>query len=61
MRNVPPNRFLALLLLFVLPAGLISGLNTGKTEELRTAVDADVSSGEILAAHGLDLAAHRSG
>jgi hypothetical protein len=38
MRNVLPNRVFALLL-FVLPAGLLRGLNTGKKEELRTAVE----------------------
>jgi cell division protein FtsI/penicillin-binding protein 2 len=71
MRNVLPNRVFVLLLLFVLPAGLLRSVNTGKKEELHTAVGramegragaavvADVSSGEILAAHGLDLAAHQ--
>jgi hypothetical protein len=39
MRNVLPNRVFALLLFFVLPAGLLRGLNTGKKEELRTAVE----------------------
>jgi cell division protein FtsI/penicillin-binding protein 2 len=60
-----------LLLLFVGPAGLLSGVNTGRKEELRTAVEramegrggaavvADVSTGEILAAHEIEMAAHR--
>src|ERR1700679_3046863 len=71
MRNGLLSRAFALLLLFVGPAGLLSGVNTGKKEELRAAVEramegrggaavvADVSSGEILAAHELELAAHR--
>jgi cell division protein FtsI/penicillin-binding protein 2 len=59
------------LLLFVLPAGVLPKLNTANKEELQgaveravaghagTAVVADVVTGEILASHGLDLAAHR--
>jgi penicillin-binding protein 2 len=59
------------LLLFLLPAGLLSSVSTGKKEELRAAVNraikgrvgaivvADATTGEILAADGLDLAAQR--
>jgi len=71
MRNCPKIRVFAALLLTVLPAGVLSTVNTGKKEELRWAVElamkgrtgaavvADVSSGEILAAQGMELAAHR--
>jgi cell division protein FtsI/penicillin-binding protein 2 len=57
--------------LCALPAGVLPRLNTAKTEELQasveramaghagTAVVADVVTGEILAAHELDSAAHR--
>jgi hypothetical protein len=45
MRNVLPNRVFALLLFFVLPAGLLRGLNTGKKEELRTAVERAMKGG----------------
>jgi cell division protein FtsI/penicillin-binding protein 2 len=70
MRKCSKIRVFALLL-FVLPAGMLSGVNTEKKEELRAAVEhamegrggaavvADVATGEILAAHELDLAAHR--
>ncbi len=58
-------------LLFVLPAGVLSTVNTGKKEELRAAVErametragaavvADVETGQILAEQGLETAAHR--
>jgi cell division protein FtsI/penicillin-binding protein 2 len=71
MRKYSKTRAFALLLLFVLPAGLLSGVNTGKKEELRAAVEramegkagtavvVDVGSGEILAAHDLEVAAQR--
>jgi cell division protein FtsI/penicillin-binding protein 2 len=70
MRNCPKTCALALLL-FVFPAGVLTNLNTTKNEELRAAVEramegrtgaavvADVVTGEILAAHEIDLAAHR--
>jgi penicillin-binding protein 2 len=66
MRYCSKGRVIAVLLLF-----LLLGVNTGKKEELRAAVDramkeraggvvvADVITGEILAAHDLDLTAHR--
>jgi cell division protein FtsI/penicillin-binding protein 2 len=69
MRNHPKTCALALLL-FVFPAGVLPELNTAKKEELRVAVEramegragaavvADVLTGEILAAHEIDLAAH---
>jgi cell division protein FtsI/penicillin-binding protein 2 len=69
MRNRSKTCALALLL-FVLPAGVLTNLNTTKKEELRVAVEramegrtgaavvADVVTGEILAAHEIDLAAH---
>jgi cell division protein FtsI/penicillin-binding protein 2 len=59
------------LLLFVLPAGVLPRLNTAKAKELQASLDramdghsgavvvAGVVTGEILAAHELDLAAHR--
>jgi cell division protein FtsI/penicillin-binding protein 2 len=71
MRKCSRTRAFALLLLFVGPAGLLSGVNTGRKEELRKAVEramegrggaavvADVSTGEILAAHEIEMAAHR--
>ena len=57
--------------LIVLPAGVLLKLNTAKSEELQASVEramashagaavvADVVTGEILAAHELDSAAHR--
>jgi cell division protein FtsI/penicillin-binding protein 2 len=69
MRNRPRTCALALLL-FVFPAGVLPEPNTAKKEELRAAVEramegrtgaavvADVVTGEILAAHEIDLAAH---
>jgi cell division protein FtsI/penicillin-binding protein 2 len=69
MRNRPKTCVFALLL-FVFPAGMLSKLDTAKKQELRVAVEramerrtgaavvADVVTGEILAAHEIDLAAH---
>ena len=71
MRNCAKIHVFALLLLIVLPAGVLRSVNTGKKEELRWAVElamkgragavvvADVTTGEILAAQGMELAAHR--
>ena len=71
MRNCSTIRVFAALLLFVFPAGVLTKFNSEKKEELRVAVEramegragaaavADVVTGEILAAHELDLAAHR--
>jgi cell division protein FtsI/penicillin-binding protein 2 len=71
MWNRPKTGVFAALLLFVLPAGLLSTEDTGKKEKLQEAVRratrgrvgaaivADVATGVILAADGLDLAAHR--
>jgi cell division protein FtsI/penicillin-binding protein 2 len=72
MRNCAKIRIFALLLLIVvLPAGVLRSVNTGKKEELRWAVElgmkgragaavvADVKTGEILAAQGMETAAHR--
>jgi cell division protein FtsI/penicillin-binding protein 2 len=69
MWNRPKTCALASLL-FVFPAGMLANLNNTKKEELRVAVEhamegragavvaADVVTGEILAAHEIDLAAH---
>ena len=69
MRNRPKTCVLALLL-FVFPAGVLTRLNTAKKEALQAAVEhamegrtgaavvADAVTGEILAAHEIDLAAH---
>jgi cell division protein FtsI/penicillin-binding protein 2 len=58
-------------LLFALPAGILSRVNTVAKEELQAAVEramegragaavvAEVSTGEILAAQGMEVAAHR--
>jgi cell division protein FtsI/penicillin-binding protein 2 len=71
MRNGLVTRVFAVLLFLASAAGVLNGLNTGRKEELQAAVEramegrsgaavvADVISGEILAARGLDLAAHR--
>jgi cell division protein FtsI/penicillin-binding protein 2 len=71
MRKCSITRAFALLLLFVGPSGLLSGVNTGMKEELRAAVEhamegrggaavvADVNTGEILASHDIEMAAHR--
>jgi cell division protein FtsI/penicillin-binding protein 2 len=71
MRNSAKIRVFALLLLVVLPAGVLRSVNTGKKEELRWAVElamkgragaavvADVTTGEIMAAEGMELAAHQ--
>jgi cell division protein FtsI/penicillin-binding protein 2 len=71
MRNSTKIHVFALLLLIVLPAGVLQSINTGKKGELRwvvelamkgragTAVVADVTTGEILAAQAMELAAHR--
>ena len=71
MRTRSLIRAFTALLLIVLPAGVLSIVNTGKKEELRWAVEramegrggaavvADVTTGEILAAQGMELAAHR--
>jgi cell division protein FtsI/penicillin-binding protein 2 len=70
MRNRSKTWVFAVLLL-ALPAGILSRVNTEAKEELRAAVKlamkgrvgaavvAQVSTGEILAAQGLEVAAHR--
>jgi cell division protein FtsI/penicillin-binding protein 2 len=70
MRNRSKTWVFAVLLL-ALPAGILSRANTAATEELRTAVKramegragavvvVEVSTGEVLAEQGMEVAAHR--
>jgi cell division protein FtsI/penicillin-binding protein 2 len=70
MRTRSKTRVFAVLL-FALPAGILSKVNTAAKEELQAAVEramegragaavvAEVSTGEILAAQGMEVAAHR--
>jgi cell division protein FtsI/penicillin-binding protein 2 len=66
-----PKTWVFAVLLFALPAGILSRVNTAAKEELQAAVEramegragaavvVEVSTGEILAAQELELAAHR--